>query len=462
MPVAFLLEGNPSVAAFVVEILRNEGFEVIAATSPDEVSESAHLMILDESIPGAIARAEKLLVRSEGAGVIRLVSGRERKGRATLARPFSDVELRAAITASRPRDLSDDHIRLGRAVVDLKTRRITWGDHGDRLVPGRDVCREALDGREWLVPGRDVCREALDGREWLTAKEALLLGYLAARPGESVSRDSLHEQIWGYSADVISRAVDCTMRRLRNKVESDPDKPRHLITVRGVGYRFVPETAETEQLGGAVIGCELRGVGEAWERDPGGVSGLLQSGWSEIGSMEGLVASSGDHLGHRRWGAATPAVAIEWSRTLHQTLSGLDWPSGVGVSVAALRLGGETTEATAAELLHRLHSGQIVWTRELWLEALEEQPGLEEKIPVVPASSGEELVQPSELAGPLIDPLPEALAWRVVEPRLLQLECCTVDLDSQKVHPSRRDGQPDADGGGAAPLSLRQCAQTSW
>ena len=73
----------------------------------------------------------------------------------------------------------------------------------------------------------------------LTTKESELLGYLASRSGEAIPRDTLHQEVWGYSATVVSRAVDTTVRRLRMKVEGDPSRPRHLITVHGVGYQWV-------------------------------------------------------------------------------------------------------------------------------------------------------------------------------------------------------------------------------
>jgi len=74
----------------------------------------------------------------------------------------------------------------------------------------------------------------------LTSREAALLRYLSARPGESVSRDELLTEVWGYSGAVNSRATDNHMRRLRKKIEADASRPDHLITVFGHGYRFVP------------------------------------------------------------------------------------------------------------------------------------------------------------------------------------------------------------------------------
>lgn len=75
----------------------------------------------------------------------------------------------------------------------------------------------------------------------LTRTERDLLGYLARHPGVDVPRDELHAEVWGHSAQVVSRAADYTVLRLRRKLEIVPEAPRHLVTASG-GYRWVPAT----------------------------------------------------------------------------------------------------------------------------------------------------------------------------------------------------------------------------
>jgi two-component system, OmpR family, alkaline phosphatase synthesis response regulator PhoP len=73
----------------------------------------------------------------------------------------------------------------------------------------------------------------------LTLMEAKLLRYLIEHQGEPVSRKTMLEQVWGVHEDTDTRPIDNFIVRLRRYIEEDPTKPCHLLTVRGVGYRFV-------------------------------------------------------------------------------------------------------------------------------------------------------------------------------------------------------------------------------
>lgn len=74
----------------------------------------------------------------------------------------------------------------------------------------------------------------------LTATELRLLTELAARIGQPVSRETLLELVWGYDYFGDARLVDVHISRLRHKVEDDPARPAHVVTVRGLGYKLVP------------------------------------------------------------------------------------------------------------------------------------------------------------------------------------------------------------------------------
>jgi DNA-binding response OmpR family regulator len=75
----------------------------------------------------------------------------------------------------------------------------------------------------------------------LTLMEAELLRHLIRNTGKVVSRKSILEEVWGLHEDTDTRAIDNFVVRLRKYLEDNPSKPRHLLTVRGVGYRFVAE-----------------------------------------------------------------------------------------------------------------------------------------------------------------------------------------------------------------------------
>ena len=101
-------------------------------------------------------------------------------------------------------------------------------ERGDFSFAGRRIDFDAL---ELHAPGRTVR---------LTLMEADLLRYLARNRERIVSRKELLEQVWHVREDTDTRAIDNFIVRLRRYIEEDPASPRHLQTVRGVGYRFMP------------------------------------------------------------------------------------------------------------------------------------------------------------------------------------------------------------------------------
>ena len=75
----------------------------------------------------------------------------------------------------------------------------------------------------------------------LTLMEANLLRYLVQHEGKAISRKSMLEDVWNLREDTDTRAIDHFIARLRKYIEKEPARPRHLLTVRGVGYKFVAE-----------------------------------------------------------------------------------------------------------------------------------------------------------------------------------------------------------------------------
>lgn len=121
-----------------------------------------------------------------------------------------------------------------------------------------------------------VIRE--DGDKPLSKTEATLLAYLATRPGQTLDKKHLLRDVWGYRPDVNTRTLPVTMRRLRLKVEADPNTPVHLMTTYGKGYRFEPLSTP-----------------EAVPAEPA----LLPSGDGLVGRTEALAALDGSLGEHR-------------------------------------------------------------------------------------------------------------------------------------------------------------------
>lgn len=96
----------------------------------------------------------------------------------------------------------------------------------------------------WIDTERHQVEREGRASDVLTAQEAGLVDYLAHAEGRAVSRDELLVMVWRYSPRSVTRAVDKAVNRLRSKIEVNPRRPVHLLTVRGEGYRFVPAAPE--------------------------------------------------------------------------------------------------------------------------------------------------------------------------------------------------------------------------
>jgi len=119
-------------------------------------------------------------------------------------------------------------------------RRSSWLASKERSLPvASDADSElfALNGKTIDFGSLELRME--DSTIQMTLMEAKLLRHLIRNRGKTVSRKSILEDVWGLREDTDTRAIDNFIVRLRRYLEEDPSKPQHLVTVRGVGYRFV-------------------------------------------------------------------------------------------------------------------------------------------------------------------------------------------------------------------------------
>jgi DNA-binding response OmpR family regulator len=136
------------------------------------------------------------------------------------------------------------------ARLDSLLRRYAWMKHAetpDSVVDEPAVLGEGkADGDTFSFAGKSIDFAELELRTLgntihLTVMEAELLRYLVRSAGKVVSRKAILEDVWGLHEDTDTRAIDNFVVRLRRYIEDDPSQPKHLQTVRGVGYRFVAE-----------------------------------------------------------------------------------------------------------------------------------------------------------------------------------------------------------------------------
>jgi len=123
-------------------------------------------------------------------------------------------------------------------------RRKTWlhstKESAANSGPGSDDSQDTYRFEGKVFDFQNLRLQVGEASLQLTLMEAQLLRYLIQNTGHPVSRKAILEDVWGLHEDTDTRAIDNFIVRLRRYIEEEPSKPRHLITVRGLGYKFVP------------------------------------------------------------------------------------------------------------------------------------------------------------------------------------------------------------------------------
>ncbi len=246
-----LVDDEPALLDAVAYSLRRDGYAVsLAATGPEALAaaRSGHpdLVVLDVMLPGMdglqVCRALRsesnvpiLLLSAKGEEVDRIV-GLELGADDYLAKPFAMRELQARVRAMLRRArmpaaaVNGDDAAGSQSPAERTVRLAGPTSQPDALTAGDLVVDPAR--RQATLGGRQLA---------LKPKEFDLLQYLVRHPGVVLSRDALLQRVWGYDYPVDTRTVDVHVRWLRQKIEEDASQPRRIETVRGFGYRFVPE-----------------------------------------------------------------------------------------------------------------------------------------------------------------------------------------------------------------------------
>lgn len=202
----------------------------------------------------------------------------------------------------------------------------------------------------------------------LTQKEAELLGYLVAHTDQTISRATLHREVWGYRSEINSRMVDIALHRLRSKLELDPARPQHLHTHRGEGYRFTlePRAAAAPQSSPA---APLLGLGARRPRIP------LVGREAELVSLRDVWSQSlreGAQLilleGERGIGKSRLAQELQWEVQACPNAGDSSAPARVTVrTLFCPDLEDELAMVTLTTLLRELPLGELepLWRMEL-------------------------------------------------------------------------------------------------
>ena len=225
-PLILVVDDDPGILKLVTLNLELEGYQVITASDGKTAlqlveNEQPTLVILDVMMPGldglqVTQRIRKnmnlpIIILSAKGETSDRVSGLDVGADDYLAKPFEPAELLARV----------------RSVL-RRADAFTFGEPQSALAVG---------GIQ-LDPIANTARLPDEAKVELTPLEFRLLHCLMRNPGRIVTHDQIISNVWGYDYDGYSNQIAVYVRRLRMKIEIDPDNPHYVLTVRGLGYKF--------------------------------------------------------------------------------------------------------------------------------------------------------------------------------------------------------------------------------
>lgn len=222
-----IIEDDISILSGLKDVLTFKSYEVLTAEDGEMgyaaiLEEKPDLIILDIMIPkiDGFTLCRKLRAEGNSTPLLMLTAKGEEPDKIHgldigaddyVTKPFSLPELLARVrallrrTPERAPKGPPDSLKIGDVSLNFKKYEAHKGDEAINLSP----------------------------------KEFGILGYLASRAGEVVTRDELLDEVWGYDLYPTTRTVDNHVAQLRSKIEKNPADPRYLVTVHGIGYKLV-------------------------------------------------------------------------------------------------------------------------------------------------------------------------------------------------------------------------------
>lgn len=214
-----IVEDNEEIGILLQDFLHAEGYDTYLAASGEEAlsvydDEGAKMVLLDIMLPGIDGFAVCRKIREKNNTPVFIISAKNTKDDKLngllqgaddyIEKPYDVDILIAKINGLFKRRYSSDEIVVGNIKID-KTKRLVYRD-GEQVQVG--------------------------------VKEYELLLYLMENKGKVLTKEKLFNTVWGYGSDSEIQTLTVHIKWLRQKLEKDPKKPEHILTVWGVGYRF--------------------------------------------------------------------------------------------------------------------------------------------------------------------------------------------------------------------------------
>jgi two-component system, OmpR family, response regulator RegX3 len=221
-----LVEDEPSLAQSISYNLAREGYLVSSAPDGELAidrfrSDGPRLVLLDLMLPKLSGLDVLRTIRAESTVPVVILTAKDAE-----ADKVAGLELGADDYVTKPFSMRE---LVSRVRAHLRRAEIALAAAGSEPLTGGPILLDH-ERHEITVRGASVA---------LTPKEFELLELLLARKGRLLTRHFLIDEVWGADYVGDTKTLDVHVKRLRQKIEEDPHRPRHILTVRGLGYKFV-------------------------------------------------------------------------------------------------------------------------------------------------------------------------------------------------------------------------------